>query len=341
MTDDSASGLSVGRGPEAGPLEARQLALLSNAVFDVPPRTRLVLAVMGAIGVGLIAMESLVSGRPESVALDKVIHFLGYGALGFVFVLALRPTVFIPSLLLLTAMGVAIEFLQRKTGRSFDTRDMMANFLGITVGGFSGVVIRSIWAYVRREWKTAEAQRRLVMFPAHATIMREGDPIDEFFVIKSGRVRLSRSANGENQDLATAGPGAVVGVIAVIQATPLYATVVAEEQTVLYRMSLKELMDSAGGREQPVSLVLTNMADIIRQLADRHTEMVSQRPREAEGRTQTGGPTDDAGVCPDAMLVLKNGVTDVTRAQGQPRDVVGTENAAEGGKSGGAETTGR
>jgi CRP-like cAMP-binding protein len=179
-------------------------------------------------------------------------------------------------------MGVAIEFLQKKTGRSFDTRDMMANFLGITAGGLAGIVIRSVWAYIRREWKTSEARRRLVTFRNHAVVLREGDCIDEFFVIKSGRVRFSRSTDGKNPHLATAGPGAVIGILGVIQAKPQYATVVAETDAVLYRMSLNELMDSAGGREQPVSLVLTNMAEVIRRLADRderHSQAgVSVRP---------------------------------------------------------------
>ena len=274
----------------------------------MPPRTRLVLGVVGAIGVGLIVMESLVSGRPERIGVDKVIHFLGYATLAFTFVLALRPTVFVPSLLFLVAMGVAIEFLQRRTGRSFDTRDMMANFLGITAGGLAGIVIRSIWAYIRREWKTAEAQRRLVTFPAHAIVLREGDSIDEFFVIKSGRVRLSRLAGDKDQYLATAGPGTVIGVLGEIQSTSQYATAVAETDAVFYRMSLSELMDSAGGREQPVSLVLTNMAEVIRGLADRYSAEISQQRQVADKDARTEPSTDGPGVCLNPALIVMNGM---------------------------------
>jgi len=275
------AGLRPSAGNDVAPksLKAEQLALLSNAVFDVPPRTRVALAILGAIGIGIIAMESLVSGRPERIELDKLIHFIGYGTLAFTFVLALRPAVFVPTLVLLTAMGVAIEFLQAKTGRSFDTRDMMANVLGVTAGTMGGIGVRSIWAMVRREWKTAEARRWRVTFAAETVILREGDPIEDFFVIKSGRVRLSRTAHDARIDLGDAGPGAVLGVLGVIRAEPQYATVVAETTTVLYRMTSKELMDSSGGREQPVSLVLTNMADIVRELADRHAGTLAQQLR--------------------------------------------------------------
>ena len=46
-------------------LKDLQLALLSRSVLDIPSRTRLIIAIAGVIGIGLIAMESLVGINPR------------------------------------------------------------------------------------------------------------------------------------------------------------------------------------------------------------------------------------------------------------------------------------
>lgn len=256
----------MGRNVKDGVVNKYQLALLSKSVFDIGPRIRALMLMAGIVGIGLAFMASLDSHK--QVPLDKIIHFSGYFMLSTTFVLALRPTLFIPGLLGLVAMGVGIEFLQRHTGRSFDPTDMIANTMGVAVGGLVGLSIRGIFAFVRKEMAARKVQDRLVAFEKDKVLIREGDPIDEMYIIKSGRVRAMRTINGREVELTVAGPGEVLGVLGVAEDRPQYATLRALEPTVVYRMTMSQLMESAGGSELPVSLVLTGLSRKVRLLAD-------------------------------------------------------------------------
>lgn len=67
---------------------------------------------------------------------DKDAHFLEYAALAFLSVLAFARS--LAGLVCASAcvpLGVALEFAQKLVpGRSFDTRDMLANALGVCAG---------------------------------------------------------------------------------------------------------------------------------------------------------------------------------------------------------------
>jgi CRP-like cAMP-binding protein len=117
---------------------------------------------------------------------------------------------------------------------------------------------------VRRELATARVRRRLVSFAPGQIILREGESVERLFIIKAGRVRLSRDVDGQQQELAVMGPGEVVGALGVIQGAPQPGTAVALAPTSLYGMDLEELMDSAGGPEQPVSTVLRALTEKLR-----------------------------------------------------------------------------
>jgi hypothetical protein len=249
-----------------GMMKDYQLAVLSRAVFDIGPRTRALVLLFGLVGIGLAFMESLVSG--QAVPLDKIIHFSGYFILSATFVLALRPLLFVPGLLGLVAMGVAIEFLQRHTGRSFDWMDAYANTLGVAAGGLTGMTIRGIYALVRKEMAARNAARRRYTFRQGETLIREDDPIEDLYIIQSGRVRATRRARGREVPLGHLGAGEVLGIIGVVEGTPQYATLTAVEPTTVYRMNLHELMESAGGSGLPVSLVLSGLCGKLRVLAD-------------------------------------------------------------------------
>ena len=53
-----------------------------------------------------------------------------------------------------------------------------------------------------------------------------------------------------------------------IEGSPQYATVRAVEETVLYRMSMHELLESAGGPGLPAAIVLKGLAHKLRLAAD-------------------------------------------------------------------------
>ena len=100
----------MARNVKDGVVNDYQLALISKSVFDIGPRVRALMLMAGMVGVALAFMASLDSGK--QVPLDKIIHFSGYFTLSATFVLALRPILFVPGLIGIFAMSVAIEFLQ-------------------------------------------------------------------------------------------------------------------------------------------------------------------------------------------------------------------------------------
>ena len=247
-----------------------QLALVSRAVFDIGPRTRIVIFMFGLLGIAMAFTASLVS--KQNVPLDKIIHFTGYFILSATFVLALRPVFFIPGLIGLIGMSIGIEFLQRYTGRSFDVTDMVANGAGVVSGGMTGMIVRGIYSFISKEMAARKTHARLIRFKKDAILIREGDPIDDMYIIQSGRVRATRNLNGREVSLATAGAGEVLGVLGVVENKPQYTTLRALEPTVVYRMDMQQLMDSAGGSELPVSLVLSGLCSRLRALADQLTK---------------------------------------------------------------------
>jgi len=253
---------------KSGVVNNYQLALLSDSVFDVGPRLRFLILLFGFIGIALAFVKSLVSG--QNVPLDKIIHFSGYFVLTVTFFFALRPRFFLLGMIGLICVGVGIEFLQKHTGRSFDPKDMIANTTGVVVGGLVGLTIRGIYAFIRKEIAARRVRSSLYSFPANEVLIHEGDPVPDLFIIKEGCVSASRKVNGKEVILGTLKAGDVLGLLGVIEEKPQYATLTTKEATTLYRMSLDELMESSGGKELPVSLVLNGLCKKIRILVDQN-----------------------------------------------------------------------
>jgi CRP-like cAMP-binding protein len=264
MKSTSQGGRSQGRG-----VSSLQLALLSRSVFDIPPRTRRLITVAGVAAIVVIAMGSLVGGSDHTIKLDKTLHFLGYAMLAGLFVLGLRPVLFVPALLTLVGLGFLLEYLQSFTGRSMDVADGVANSLGIAVGGSAGLLIRGAYFYVRRELAVLHVRRNLMHFQPGGLILREGSRVRDLYVIKSGKVRLSRTAGDKQVELGVAAAGDVVGTLGVLLDAPQFATIEAVSPTSIYRLEITQLMDSAYGHEQPVFAVLRSLAESLRRLAER------------------------------------------------------------------------
>ncbi|MEE9368491.1 MAG: cyclic nucleotide-binding domain-containing protein [Pontiella sp.] len=158
--------------------------------------------------------------------------------------------------------------LQRHTGRSFDLMDAYANTIGVLSGGFVGLMTRGIISFIRKETAAKKVRDRLFSFQKDEVLIREGEPVEEMYIIKSGRLRATRTINGREVPVATLGAGEVVGVLGVVENKPQYSTIRALESTVVYRMDMKQLMESAGGNELPISLVLNGLCALLRSLAD-------------------------------------------------------------------------
>jgi putative ABC transport system ATP-binding protein len=87
-------------------------------------------------------------------------------------------------------------------------------------------------------------------------IIREGDPGEEFFVIKQGSVRVLRGSGADEpgRELATLGPGNCFGERALITDEPRNATVAAREAVEVYALDkddfLATLATSPGFQDQ-------------------------------------------------------------------------------------------
>lgn len=247
-------------------LQTIQLALQSGAVLDIPRRTRHMLFIAALVGIGLLVMATLVSPERQNIETDKLLHMGGFGVLGALLVLSLPPKVFIPGLLALAGCGVGIEYVQQVVGRSFEWDDVRANCIGIAVGAGIGLAIRGVHAYVRADLARAEVRKRLRHLRRGDVLFEEGDRGADFYMVKSGMVELTRLRDGKPHSLTLFGPGDMVGVVSAILGQSRAGTATATGHATVYRISLRELVEAAGGHQQPVAATLNSLAAKLQEL---------------------------------------------------------------------------
>jgi len=238
-------------------------------VFDVPPRTRRVIAVAGLAGLGLLVMGLLARPGAERLQVDKALHVGGFFAIAALLVLALRPVQFLPALLALGGLGVALEHVQRLVGRSFDRRDMAANAVGVALGAAAGLAARSVHAYLRGELAAADIRGRLRRLAPGEVLFSEGEAGSDFYLVRRGRIELRRGRDDSGPPLAVFGPGEVVGAAAAILGQARGATARAASPASVLPVTLDELVESAGGAGQPVGVVIRTLAERLRELVER------------------------------------------------------------------------
>ena len=124
-------------------------------------------------------------------------------------------------------------------------------------------------SYVRKEVSTKNARKRLYLFERGKVLLREGDPVYEMCIIRSGKVQLTREVDGKSVDYGTLGTGDVMGILGVVEGKPQFTTITALKRTVIYQMSMADVMENVGGKELPISLVLTGMSKKLRECAAR------------------------------------------------------------------------
>jgi len=255
-------------------------------LLDIPGGTRNLLIITAIVGLIIAVVASLEGGRGTTLEVDKILHFMGYAALAMVFVLALKPKVYIPALLGLIALGVGIEFIQPLNSRGFELGDMVANAVGVAVGAGIGLVTRLVLSRFRTEAAAAETRRNIRRYEAGEVIFRQGREGRHFYVVKSGAVEVEREEDDETHVLGTVQPGDVVGVVSVLRGERRLVTASAVGESYLYRMNIERLMASAGGEHQPVSIVLRSLADTVKGLAEdvlKNRRSIPRPPAEAGG----------------------------------------------------------
>ena len=91
--------------------------------------------------------------------------------------------------------------------------------------------------------------RDAVLEPADTgvAIVTQGEPADHFYVIKSGRVEVSRTSDSGPVVLAELGTGDYFGEIGILHKVPRTATVPALEPCELYRVEGQQFLDAVNG----------------------------------------------------------------------------------------------
>lgn len=79
-------------------------------------------------------------------------------------------------------------------------------------------------------------------FPKGATIIRQGDVGDRFYLIRQGEVEVVVAKDGKSQVVATLGDGRYFGEAALLMGAPRNATVVTTQSTTLYALGKEEFL---------------------------------------------------------------------------------------------------
>jgi glutaminase len=115
-----------------------------------------------------------------------------------------------------------------------------------------------------------ETMARPFAYESGAHILREGEEGRLFFVIAQGvasiRLNVKKGAETRVVRVASAGPGAVIGDMALLDGGPRSADVVADEKVMCYGFSVDELIECSAERPKLLQAILVNLA---RELAER------------------------------------------------------------------------
>ncbi|MGZ0654876.1 cyclic nucleotide-binding domain-containing protein [Coraliomargarita sp. W4R72] len=233
----------------------------------ISSRIRSLLLITALAGLIFIMIGSLTPNNLHQVQLDKWVHAIGYGLLGILITTGLPFRFYLPGYAFVFFVGAMLEVAQKYVlvGRSFDWHDLLANFLGLTVGSLLGLLICRVWSQLRREVISVGERRRRRIYLDGETVFRYGDASDDFYVIQQGSVRL---LDADGNEFALAGTEEVLGEMGVIECLPRSATAIAVGETILYRLSREDLEQTIEGREHPALLVARVLAKRLRDTND-------------------------------------------------------------------------
>lgn len=110
------------------------------------------------------------------------------------------------------------------------------------------------------DYKILEGMLGVLHYSANETIVREGDPANSFFVIVSGAASVSIAMpDGRRKRLASIGPGACFGEMALVQGGSRAADVIADEATMCYVFSVEKIFALAKDYPEIPITILSNM----------------------------------------------------------------------------------
>jgi CRP/FNR family cyclic AMP-dependent transcriptional regulator len=121
-------------------------------------------------------------------------------------------------------------------------------------------------------------------------IFREGDKPDGVYYITSGRVRVCRTINGVQTNIAELEEGDVFGELAMIDDRPRAATIIASEDSSLYMLSRSGFENKLKGLDVLMHAVFLRMALSIRNMNLKYEELqrhTGQQPHISSAPAQT------------------------------------------------------
>ncbi len=103
-------------------------------------------------------------------------------------------------------------------------------------------------------------------FAAGTTLMQQGDTGAGLFVITSGKVKITQATNPDRaeEDLGSAGPGAVLGEMALLDDQPRSATVTAVEDTTVLLLPIWDFRTSLRSNPEIAVKLLTALSHRLR-----------------------------------------------------------------------------
>jgi hypothetical protein len=233
--------------------------LLAGRWLDLPSKISKALLVMGAIGIILVVSGSLLGKQAGTVGVDKVIHCLAYCLLGTTLILGLPTKASVAGLAFLALLSYLVEFLQPLNMRSLDAMDAVANTVGICLGAGLGLAGRLGLAWLWTELNELKAKKSLERYKKGEEILKEGERLERFQVIRKGKVRITRMEEDELVEVGDAGPGEPIGLIAEILRKPQPNSVTACCRTEVYELDFQSIEEAVGGKEQPVAKIIREL----------------------------------------------------------------------------------
>jgi len=156
------------------------------------------------------------------------------------------------------------------------------------------------------------ADRFGVRLSGGTTVFRQGDPGGSMYVIRAGKVRVLKEAQGRKRVVSTLGPGDFFGEMAVVTGRPRAATAEVLEEAELLKVPANKLQEMVAGNSEVAIRLIQHFAERIEN-ADRFIDLLLEGDTTARVILELQGSLERAegSAAPDITdkdLALKLGV---------------------------------
>ena len=116
-------------------------------------------------------------------------------------------------------------------------------------------------------------------FKTGDVIFKEGEVGTEAYLIRSGYVAITKTDSGQTIELATRGPGEIIGEMALLDEKPRSATIVAKSQVeaeVITRSDLRKMLENA---PEPLVTIINQLLVRLRDTSDLAASLAADASR--------------------------------------------------------------